>query len=133
MAFGVKEDILRLEISVDDAVLVEVLEGENNFGGVKPGSIFGEANLVTQVVKQLSAVQEIAHEVELLRVLECEMELDDEGMVDLLHNVALNLCVGHLLGPDHEILLQRLHGVDGPVRFFLHHVNFPERASSDDF
>ena len=76
------------------------------------------------MVKQLTTIEEVADKVKLLCVLECEMELDDERMVDHLHDVSLDFRVAHLLRADNLILFERLHCVNCSIRLFLDHVHF---------
>ena len=76
------------------------------------------------MVKQLTTIEKVADKVQLLCVLECEMELDDERVVDHLHDVSLDLCVANLLRSDNLILFERLHCVNRSIRLFLDHVHF---------
>ena len=76
------------------------------------------------MIKQLTTIEKVADKVQLLCVLECEMELDDERVVDHLHDVSLYLCVAHLFCSDDLILFERLHCVNSSISFFLDHVNF---------
>ena len=61
------------------------------------------------------------------------MEFDDEGVRDLLHDVALNLGVLHLVGPDDEVFLEGLDRVRFPSVLFPCEINFAERASTHHF
>ena len=56
------------------------------------------------MIEKFSAIEKVTHEVQLFRVLECEMELDDEGVIDHLHDVPFNFCVTHLFSADNLIL-----------------------------
>ena len=76
------------------------------------------------MIKQLTTIEKVADKVQLLCVLECEMELDDERVIDHLHDVSFDLCVAHLLRSDDLILFERLHCVNCSISFFLDHVNF---------
>ena len=55
--------------------------------------------------EQFSTVEEISDEVKILCRLEGVMEFDDEGVVDHLHYVSLDLCVIYLISSDDEIFL----------------------------
>ena len=76
------------------------------------------------MIKQLTTIEKVADKVQLLCVLECEMELDDERVVDHLHDVSLDLCVAHLFRSNNLILFERLHCVNRSIRLFLDHVHF---------
>ena len=66
--------------------------------------ILTESYLVTKMIEKFSAVEKVTHKVQLFRVLECEMELDDKGVIDHLHDVSLNFRVTNLLSADNLIL-----------------------------
>ena len=50
MALAVQEDVLRLAVSVDDALLVKVAQPQDDLTRVEPASFLGEAGLTTHVV-----------------------------------------------------------------------------------
>ena len=50
---------------------METLEGKNDLRSVEPGPILGELGLFTKVEEEFSAIEEVNHEVESLRCLEC--------------------------------------------------------------
>mmetsp|Transcript_35453 Transcript_35453/g.63887 ORF Transcript_35453/g.63887 Transcript_35453/m.63887 type:complete len:329 (-) Transcript_35453:697-1683(-) len=55
VAVGVEENVFGFEIAVDDAVFVEVADGEEEFGGVEAGDWFLEAAIPAQVEKQFAS------------------------------------------------------------------------------
>ena len=81
--------------------------------------------------EQFTAIEEVCDKVESLIRLESVVELHNERMRDQLHNVPLNLRVLLLVVPNHEIFLECLHREDLSVIFFLCHIDFAKRASSD--
>ena len=129
----VEKHVLWLEISVDDTVLVQVLQGQGDLGGVETCSILREADLLAEMEEELASIQEVRDEVKRLRRLEGEVKLHNEGMRDLLHDVSLDLRVVHLVRPDDEVLLQSLHGIDLLRVLFARHVDFAKRASAHNF
>ena len=86
-------------------MLVEMLEGKSNLCSVETSPVFTEPDLVAKVEEQLSAIQEVGDEVEALGRLESVVQLDDERVRNLLHNVALDLRVIHLVGLYDKVLL----------------------------
>ena len=72
---------------IDDVELVKMLERTEQFSGVKPAPQLAESSFALEVVEQLAAVDEGEDEVELLRVLERELERDDERVVDRARTV----------------------------------------------
>ena len=51
MALSVEEDILRLQISVNDSIIVEVLKGQNYLSCIESSPFLREPNLITKMVK----------------------------------------------------------------------------------
>lgn len=70
MTSGIEENVLGLEIAIDDIVLVEVLEGKDEFGNVESGALFGKAGFALEMPKELAAGFEICDEIELCICLE---------------------------------------------------------------
>lgn len=66
----VDEKVLRLEVAVDDVLGVEVLEGEDQVGGVEAGDVGGEATGAAEVGEELASLHVLEQEVEVLLVLE---------------------------------------------------------------
>lgn len=89
MAVLVEQHVFRLEISVNDAVVVQTADGVNNFRGVNLGSLFGKPLLLAQVSKHFSSVEEVDDEVKFGLGLEGEVQSDDVGVLDLLEDVTL--------------------------------------------
>ena len=82
--------------------------------------------------EELAAIQEVCDEVERLGRLEGVVKLDNERMRDLLHDVALNLRVIHLVGLDDEVLFERLDRVDLPCILLLRHVHLAKATAPND-
>ena len=81
--------------------------------------------------EKLTTVEEVCDEVEALGGLEGEVELDDERVRDLLHDVTLNLRVVHLVCTDDEVLLERLDSIDLPCVLLLGQVDLAKAAPAD--
>ena len=63
MSLRVEQDVLWLQISIDDAMLVEVLQCQYNLSRIKSRPVLTKSYLVTKVVEKLSSVEEVAHEI----------------------------------------------------------------------
>ena len=63
MSLRVEQHVLWLQISIDDAMLVEVLQCQYNLGRIKSRPVLTKSYLVTKMVEKLSSVEEVAHEV----------------------------------------------------------------------
>ena len=64
MAVGVQKEVFGLEVAVDDALAVQIVQTHRDFGGVEASAVFGEA-AVAQVEEELAAVEEVRNEVKL--------------------------------------------------------------------
>ena len=60
------------------------------------------------------------------------MELDNEGVSNLLHDVTLNLGVVNLIRPNDKVFFQRLNSVDLSSVLLTGHVYFAEGASPNN-
>mmetsp|Transcript_22653 Transcript_22653/g.31604 ORF Transcript_22653/g.31604 Transcript_22653/m.31604 type:complete len:227 (-) Transcript_22653:253-933(-) len=93
---GVDEKVLWLEVPVADVLVMQVLQGADDAGGVEDGHGLAEAafGLVIQKREELASQTQLHEHVELRLVLEGGHEVDGEGVVNLLHH---KLFVLHML------------------------------------
>ena len=61
MSVAVEEDVLELDVAVDDAVLVELLEGEHDLADVDAHLVLSELLPLVEVREQLAAVHVICN------------------------------------------------------------------------
>ena len=61
----VQEHVLRLQITIDDAVLMKVSQSLNELCGVEACPALTELLVLAQMVKELAAIEEIHDKVEL--------------------------------------------------------------------
>ena len=64
VSLAVEQQVLRLEIAVDEAERMKVVEREDDLGGVEQSRAGGEATGVTQVGEQLSAAHVLQQHVQ---------------------------------------------------------------------
>lgn len=83
MACVIKQNVLRLQVSVNDVEAVQTLECAQKFSCVESRSVDIESLLLLQVVEQFSSIDKCEDKVKLLRRLEGELERYDERIVDL--------------------------------------------------
>ena len=88
VSFAVEENILGLEVSVNDSILMEATYCFDELRGVKTGSLLRKLAVSPQVREKLSSIAEVHHEIELCISLERIVQLDDERTCDLLKNIA---------------------------------------------
>ena len=65
VSFMVQENVLRLQVTVDDSILVEISERFNELRGVEACPPLAELLVFAQMVKELAAIEEIHDKVEL--------------------------------------------------------------------
>lgn len=133
MPVSVDEDVLRLDVPVNDAHLVEVEHRQADLGEVELRLVFAHALELLELVEELAPAAELEHEDDEVALLEAEEHLDGEGVVDDRHDVALVL--DELLFPvlQDELLVDELHGVEAAILLPAHQVNFRETSAADAF
>jgi hypothetical protein len=108
-----KENVVQLQVAVDDAVFVEVLQGQAHFGGVKLRPLGAE--LPALDVQHEIATADVLHDEVYPRLrLEAGVEIEQEGVAflvrdeeyPLLRPDALNLVIF-----DDKLLLEHLDSV----------------------
>ena len=117
---------------MDEAQLVNCLNGEDNLCDIEPSDVLREDLVFDQHRHKISTRQELHQHVEEVGVLEGGVELDDPGAVGLGKNVSLCPDVGQLIFLKHFCLDQGLHRVYHTVRLLLDQLDFSEGTLSDD-
>ena len=54
------------------------------------------------------------------------MQLDDEGVLYLLHDIPFNLGAFHLVRTNYEVFFQCFNGINLVIVFLLGHINLTE-------
>ena len=67
-----------LEISVDNATSVHVIQTENDFARVEPNFVFEESAVLRQMIVQVTAVHQIQDEAQFVRCLKCVSHAHNE-------------------------------------------------------
>mmetsp|Transcript_22174 Transcript_22174/g.48489 ORF Transcript_22174/g.48489 Transcript_22174/m.48489 type:complete len:219 (+) Transcript_22174:857-1513(+) len=104
-SLGHEQEILRLEISVANMVLVHVVDGPDNLLHQYGGLDLGEVSGLDNSVEEFSSSSEFHHEVDVSVVLKRLEELDDVRVIHHLHDRdllleavdVLHLCLGDRL------------------------------------
>mmetsp|Transcript_30376 Transcript_30376/g.97927 ORF Transcript_30376/g.97927 Transcript_30376/m.97927 type:complete len:250 (+) Transcript_30376:554-1303(+) len=131
VAAGVEEDVLRLEVPVDDAEGVDVLEGEGELRGVEPRASFAELADLLEMAEEFAPGAVVEDEVELLPRLEGRVEADDEGVLHVAQDGALRFCVLDLVPLDDVFFFKDLHRVNRPRLTLAHEEHLPEAPLPD--
>jgi len=65
MSLLVHQDIFRLEVSINDSIIMKTFQTKQDFCTVESGSLLSDTVLlVMDVVEQLSSIQEVHYEVQ---------------------------------------------------------------------
>lgn len=70
MTIAANEQVLRLQVAVDDVLLVQVIEDEDQVGDIEARDIGREATGTTQVREELAALHKLHEHVQVRLVLE---------------------------------------------------------------
>lgn len=88
IAVAINQDVLWLQVSIHNAFLVHVLQGEHDLSGVEPGARLVKLTRLVHVMEELAAVDELHDHVEIVRVLERVVELHDKWVLYALENLS---------------------------------------------
>lgn len=113
MSVKCQEDIVELQVTVDDAVLVEVLECQANFRRVELRSLGAELAAL-DVQHQITARDVLHDEVDPSLGLKAGMQVGEERVALLVRNEEdplLGACALDFVVLDDELLLEHLDGV----------------------
>mmetsp|Transcript_4405 Transcript_4405/g.16062 ORF Transcript_4405/g.16062 Transcript_4405/m.16062 type:complete len:287 (-) Transcript_4405:489-1349(-) len=91
VALVVEQDVLRLQVSVDDAHLMKILQRQDYLSSIEASARLREDFLPCDVGEQLPPVDEVHHKAQPVGCLECVMKLDDERMVHNFKSPPLSL------------------------------------------
>jgi hypothetical protein len=130
VAVFVHEDVLWLQVSVDDVLLVQMPDGQSHLGRVELGSVLVKPRAISQMHKQLTSPHEPHHKEYLLVRLEHVVHSHQEGMVGLQQYLLLQLGALHLVVVYDHILTQRLHCIHLLRSLLFHEENLPKATST---
>lgn len=124
VARHIEQDILRLQITVNDFVFVQVLQHKDGLGTVEPGFLLRHVSLFLQEGEQIAAIDQVQHEIEPVGGLESVVQVEDEVVIKLQENIPFShrglsqvVLDQQLFLVDFECILLAPHGsVLGPVR-----------------
>jgi len=81
------QNVFRLQVSVDNLVLVEMAQRKGNLRSEETHVVLGEALDLHEMTEKLSALNELHQEVNSVLVLEDVLHVDQEGVVNGVKNV----------------------------------------------
>lgn len=86
----IQKDILGFQVSIDDPIRVEALQGAHQLCCIELSPIFGKTCLPAKVIEKLPSVQEIHYKVQLLVSLEGIVKVYYEGTLNLFHDFSFD-------------------------------------------
>ena len=91
MALLIDENVLGLQIAVDDARFVQVVECKSHFSCVETGAILVETTfLLLQMKEEFASIYKLHDHVQAILILEGKLEPHNERMIKLLQDLSLN-------------------------------------------
>mmetsp|Transcript_220 Transcript_220/g.858 ORF Transcript_220/g.858 Transcript_220/m.858 type:complete len:457 (-) Transcript_220:283-1653(-) len=128
----VQEQVVRLDVPVDVAPLVDALQGQHCLRNVELGLPLRQRVPPHQQRHHVAAGEVLRNQVQKLLVLERVVQLHDVRGADLHQDIPLGLDVLDLPAPKHLALLELLHGLDLPRGLLPHDSDLPEGAPADN-
>eukprot|EP00123_Amoebidium_parasiticum_P001659 comp12819_c0_seq1/m.7968 comp12819_c0_seq1/g.7968 ORF comp12819_c0_seq1/g.7968 comp12819_c0_seq1/m.7968 type:complete len:412 (+) comp12819_c0_seq1:772-2007(+) len=101
VALAVQKHVVQLEITVDDALTVKIVEGRDNLSSIELRTGFGEVAVLPDLEHQITTVEVLHHKEKTVVSLEGGVELSQKGAVPshtehgLLHFGTLKVIVLH--------------------------------------
>ena len=134
MAFPINQDILRLQVPIDHIKRVNVFNRQDHLSNKKLSNVLLKNLVVGQVVSEVAAGAQLQDHVKILGCLERVLHVQDERVLDLLHDLALADRVLEVAVLDKLLLAQDFHGEElGWVRFQSNFVDLAETTLTQDF
>ena len=89
MAIAVEQDILRFDVTVNDVVLVEISQPEQQLNNVEPCSVLCDFPGLLDQPEKLPSCAVLQDKCQVVLAFEGELHFYNEGMLGVLHDVAL--------------------------------------------
>lgn len=135
MAISIQQDILRLEIAIDDVMIVEMLQRKDQFCNVKLGPRLLETALLLQMPEELATRHVVRDQIKIRWCLEGKLEPDDEGRSGHGRpdkDIPLSQGMRNLFLLDDNLLRQDLHRVDTLRVLLFYLINLAECTFADE-
>jgi hypothetical protein len=82
-----QHDILRLQVSMDDIVLMAIVDGRQNMLHYLCSILLWQPSLLQNLVKQLASRADFCNDEEALLILKVLIDLDNIWMIEILENI----------------------------------------------
>jgi hypothetical protein len=125
---SIQQDVFWFQITVDDVLLVQMLDGQTELSNIKLGLILRESDFSCQVKAQVSAWTIVKGEIEVMRSLKGKVKVDDELVVCLLQDIGLDDCILQLFLQYKIFLFKCLESIQTAIDVQLCQENFAKSA-----
>eukprot|EP00054_Salpingoeca_dolichothecata_P014810 m.84210 g.84210 ORF g.84210 m.84210 type:complete len:353 (+) comp21180_c0_seq1:282-1340(+) len=109
LVFAAEQQVLGLEITVNNAMFVQVLDGFSHLAGETRGISFGKVALINNAVKQFTALNVVKNKVQLVGSIKFFQHANDVRVAHLLQNG--NFGLNHVFLSSTESLVDDLQSV----------------------
>lgn len=131
VSVSVYQNVVRLDVSVDEAHLMDALQSAGELGDVKLSQLLLEDAEPDEEAHHVPAGNVLHDEVQVVLVLEGVVETHHPLVVGFGQDVPLGLYVRHLVPQQHVLLAESLHGVQRPRVLLPRQGNFSEGADAE--
>jgi len=107
----VEENVFRLQIPINNTLLVESLKSEDNFSSVEADSLLRELLFSAKMVEEFPSIQKVHDHVQLVLSLESVVHGHEEGAINFLKNLTLRLRMVDLVSLQNALFSQDFHRV----------------------
>ena len=111
VSISVYEDVIRLDVSVNEAHLVDTLHSAGELCDVELSQLFFEDAQSDEKAHHVPSRYVLHDKVQVVLILERVVQTHHPLIVSLGQDVPLCLDVGHLVSQQHILLTERFHGV----------------------
>mmetsp|Transcript_17380 Transcript_17380/g.40346 ORF Transcript_17380/g.40346 Transcript_17380/m.40346 type:complete len:274 (-) Transcript_17380:84-905(-) len=135
VTIGIQQHILRFQITVYNASLMQMTNGQQQLGRIETGHAFGKTTKSRQMEKQLATGTIIQHQIQLIGCLKGIMQFHNKGMIHHRQHLAFCTSPFNLPSLDQMRLSKNLHGKQGPPLLalpFLNQNNLSKRSLPED-
>lgn len=128
----VEQDVLRLQVSVQNLILVQVADGLHQLSGIDLCSLLVKLFLFSQVSEHFASVHEIDGQVQLGIGLEGVVQFDNVRTLGMLQDLALGVDLLEHVKLDKHVLAHYLERIGFLVVDLPHQTYLPEGAPAYD-
>ena len=112
-----QQNVLWLDVPVDHFILMQIGKAKEDLYNIEPRYFLADSFILFDESKELSSRTVLDYKDEKFMSFKCELHIDEEGMIDTLHDVTLIHDEVLLLVLDDHLLIDHLHRVEVAVLF----------------